>query len=240
VRERRLPMIHRIGSAVGMVLVVLLIGCVPGVSLDQLEGGNSADADTADGDSRPPDAADADVRDDADGTGDDIVVDADADGDADADAVDAADADADADDADADADTCSDGYLDPASGLCWWRGLEDPFVYSMEEAASRCAAEGGRRVPTIGELRTLVRGCPASEPGGSCPDDATYCDGCPRPPWDCLWPPEMGTWTCEYAGYLSSTPSGDSRAPALCLSFGAAIIAPCVIPDGPAVICVRG
>jgi hypothetical protein len=159
-----------------------------------------------------------------------------ADGDADVDAdADAADADA-----DADADACSDGYLDPASGLCWWRGLEDPFVYSMEEAASRCATEGGRRVPTIGELRTLVRGCPASEPGGSCPEDATYCDGCPRlPPWDCLWPPEMGTWTCEYAGYLSSTPSGDSRAPALCLSFGAAIIAPCVIPDGPAVICVR-
>jgi hypothetical protein len=244
VRERRLPMIHRIGSAVGMVLVVLLIGCVPGVSLDQLEGGNSADADTADGDSRPPDAADADVRDDADGTGDDIVVDADADGDADADAVDAADADADADDADADADTCSDGYLDPASGLCWWRGLEDPFVYSMEEAASRCAAEGGRRVPTIGELRTLVRGCPASEPGGSCPDDATYCDGCPRPPWDCLWPPEMGTWTCDPNGYLSSTPSGDPLAPALCLSFGAANIHPCD-PDDPylsglAVICVRG
>jgi hypothetical protein len=87
VREGRLPMIHRIRSAAAATVVVLLGGCVPGVSLDQLEGGNSTDADTADGDSLPPDTTDADARDDAADTGDDIAVDADAGDAVDADAA---------------------------------------------------------------------------------------------------------------------------------------------------------
>jgi hypothetical protein len=50
-------------SIAGVVVVALLGGCVPGVSLDQLEGGNSTDAETADGDGLPPDATEADAAD---------------------------------------------------------------------------------------------------------------------------------------------------------------------------------
>lgn len=133
-------------------------------------------------DAKPnPDVADVtDVVDDTDGA-------ADADGDADADAdADAAD---DAADADAEANgyttTCSGGYLDPTTSLCW----QDPAPgdwFHWDRAVAYCAGlslaghgPGAWRLPTIGELRSLVRGCPETETGGPCGvTDECLGDGC--------------------------------------------------------------
>jgi len=94
---------------------------------------------------------------------------------------------------------CCDGcwqrngcWLDPTTGYLW----EDPpmgGVRSWDSAVAYCAAlslagrgAGQWHLPTISELRTLVRGCPATEDGGacgvtdSCLDTPCYhdCGGC--------------------------------------------------------------
>jgi hypothetical protein len=66
-------------------------------------------------------------------------------------------------------------------------------------------AGGGWRLPTIGELRTLIRGCPATDDGGTCNvDDDCLCSSCTdafpicncpeyKGPAEggCYWPDEM-------------------------------------------------
>jgi hypothetical protein len=84
---------------------------------------------------------------------------------------------------------CAGGAADAAGTLCW----QDPAFPEIERdsAYAYCAelSLGGYedwRLPTIDELRALVRGCPASEPGGACPvtdgspttDLTTSCYGC--------------------------------------------------------------
>lgn len=64
--------------------------------------------------------------------------------------------------------TCS-GAPDPfchANGIHSWT---DPTtaVYRWAEAGPYCTGLGGR-LPTISELRTLIRSCPATQTGGSC------------------------------------------------------------------------
>jgi hypothetical protein len=90
-----------------------------------------------------------------------------------------ADVDDDADarieaDGEVDADRCLGGWYDPSSGLCW----EDPrldYWFTWYEAADDCDALdlggygiGSWHLPTISELRSLVRGCPATATDGSC------------------------------------------------------------------------
>jgi hypothetical protein len=131
----------------------------------------------------------------SDGGGDELVHPTDTDGEVDADRDDGADvgADADAEDeaessfdsavagdadvadgAEAEAGACGGGWYDPSSGLCW----QDPPPYSVFDwnaAMAYCAAlelggygPGSWHLPTISELRSLIRGCPAVETGGSC------------------------------------------------------------------------
>lgn len=89
------------------------------------------------------------------------------------------DADADADtDADADIENemvpCAGGLLDPTSGLCWQHPpLESNLDWSSSMAYCEGLDLGGHgpgswHLPTISELRSLIRGCPASETGGAC------------------------------------------------------------------------
>ena len=66
---------------------------------------------------------------------------------------------------------CVETWTDPTSGLTW---QNPPFdgMKTWADAQQYCqdlALDGGGwHLPTIDELRTLVRGCPATEVGGSC------------------------------------------------------------------------
>ena len=67
---------------------------------------------------------------------------------------------------------CTDGWLDPTTGLCW-QDPPDETMRSWDGAMAYCdgLVLGGNdnwRVPTIDELRSLVRGCPDCETGGAC------------------------------------------------------------------------
>jgi len=110
-------------------------------------------------------------------------------------------------------------WVDPASGLTW----ENP---PSEEERDRHSATaycqnldlGGFkdwRLPTIDELRTLIRGCPATQDGGTCNVEEENCKsiscrdmscrGCPRievPANKCFWPKVIEG---ECINYRSST-----------------------------------
>lgn len=94
-------------------------------------------------------------------------------------------------------------WTDPSSGLTW----QDPPVESTTwaEAKQYCdelsVGGGGWHLPTIDELRTLIRGCPGSETGGGCGVtdscsfsscwDMTACWNCTEgdgPADGCYWP----------------------------------------------------
>ena len=116
-------------------------------------------------------------------------------------------------------------WKDPASGLTW-QVVPPGWWKSWSEAKEYCAGlelgGGGWRVPDIGELRSLIRGCPFTElgsstckvePGGcldsSCNDGdlCEYCSGGDGPADGCYWPDEMQgdcTW------YWSSSPVEDN------------------------------
>jgi hypothetical protein len=190
----------------GLALALLGVGCQSGSSGDD-DGANDTGAGEGDTDSDGDGDTDGDTDSDAD---------ADSDGDSDT------DGDSDGDmDGDADTDTfpaavdCDGGKLDPSSNLCW----QNPLAGSMQwQAASdycdglSLAGHDAWRLPTIGELRSLVRGCAATETGGVCgvTDDCLgsscwggACDGCgygDGPANGCYWPAgfegECGTyWT---------------------------------------------
>ncbi len=142
------------------------------------------------------------------------------------------DADADSDvDTDTDTDTTwCEGWYDKTSRLCW----EDPLtqtpdagLYDRLGADDHCDGLGGLdwRVPSISELRSLVRDCPASEwdllsgTGGAChiSDDCTSnscfgpscsspCDVAP----ECHWDPQLSGLCPLDSRYWSSTENDDS------------------------------
>jgi hypothetical protein len=67
------------------------------------------------------------------------------------------------------------GWRDPATGLLWRREVrERTWPDAKDDCAEQDRCGAGWRLPTIGELRTLIRGCPATELGGAC----TLTDSC--------------------------------------------------------------
>ncbi len=64
-------------------------------------------------------------------------------------------------------------WLDARTGLCWQNPSgSDTDDYGWSEAIDHCdqlaLGEGPWHLPTIDELRTLIDGCPGTEPGGAC------------------------------------------------------------------------
>ena len=79
---------------------------------------------------------------------------------------------------------CVEGWLDEGTMLCWT--LDDPGTATLATATSACAAltvDGAEdwEVPTISQLRTLIRGCDPLAPGGAC----SVTDECSSHP-DCI------------------------------------------------------
>lgn len=133
--------------------------------------------------------------------------------------------------------TCGNGWecnvdgvcveVDPADGIWYdstsgliWQVAPTGGTINFEGAKSHCAdlelAGGGWPLPTIGELRSLIRGCPAMATGGSCgvTDSCvdysdcrgSTCDGCASlggPGYGgAYWPDEMEG---EISWYWSSS-----------------------------------
>ena len=77
---------------------------------------------------------------------------------------------------------CAGGLFDPKSGLCWQNPPSGP--YTWDEAVTYCKhldlsgqGPGAWRLPTISELRSLIRGCSISQEGGSCGVSDSCLDG---------------------------------------------------------------
>jgi len=113
-------------------------------------------------------------------------------------------------------------WRDPKSGLTWQvtpTGSTMPWKNAKSHCASLKLDGGGWHLPTIGELRTLIRGCPATEADGSCNIEKGgclrwscrdgACGGCSGnagPADGCYWPDEM-QGPCSW--YWSSSPVED-------------------------------
>jgi hypothetical protein len=153
--------------------------------------------------------------------------DGDTDGDTDADADADADGDTDAD-TDADGDTEVDcegfGWLDPATNTCWQDPPHSNYL-NFDNAVTYCSSlqhggYGDWRLPTISELRSLIRGCPATVTGGNCAVTdgclgsecwTTICNGCAEAEGPgaegCYWDEGL-TGGCGWT-WSSSTREGD-------------------------------
>jgi hypothetical protein len=126
--------------------------------------------------------------------------------------------------------SCDGGWFDPSSGLCWQNPPEDAWR-DWHEAVAYCDgldlggySLGSWRLPTISELRSLIRGCPKTETGGECGvTDSCLGDGCWNYNcWECAFEGGPGAggayWPTEVGGsgrwYWSSSSSyaGDSSA----------------------------
>lgn len=178
----------------------------------------------------------SDYADEREGGGIDVSgdgrADADDGADGDADPDDGVEADAHADDAEAEAridvwdgdlPPCQGGLYDPTSGLCW-QHPRDETTLRLNEAVTYCEGlslgafgPGSWHLPTVDELRSLIRRCPATEPGGacrvtdSCAGEACWSDVCFECRWDgggCFWPRILGSGCADLAFWSSSNVAG--------------------------------
>ena len=138
------------------------------------------------------------------------------------------------------ADVVSGGaWTDPTTGLTWQTGSYATNVNALQ-AKAYCddlvlADASDWRLPSISEIRTLLRGCPDTVAGGACHEtdecpgvgadcyDGEACMGCEwmkGPGQDgCYWPPEM-EGLCDW--YWSSTPSDNPAGYTCFVHFGQA------------------
>jgi len=170
----------------------------------------------------------------------------------------------DAGDTDTDSDTdtypaledCAEGegIYDPSCDLCWQDPPQDAGV-SWQAALDTCdgLSLGGAddwRLPTVSELRTLIRGCPATETGGECyvNDECLEwmcwsdpCEGCDSfgGPGDegCYWDPGL-EGICD-RWYWSSSAYEDDDAYAWGVYFYYAAVSTTDKTDSHGVRCVR-
>jgi hypothetical protein len=146
-------------------------------------------------------------------------------------------------------------WTDSLSGLTWQNpdsGNELRWTTAKEYCAD--LAQGGHtnwRMPDIRELRSLIRGCPATESDGSCNIDLgdclSYscvdwpsCNGCSSdqgPAGGCYWDPNI-QGSCGL--FWSSTTGEDSAQGAFLVHFGDAYVADGnTVWDDARVRCVR-
>jgi len=117
-------------------------------------------------------------------------------------------------------------WTDPSSALTWevdpteWEYGKKSWSFAKQRCSALSLDGGGWHLPTIGELRTLIRDCPATQAGGSCnveegdclasscPDAS--CDGCSPnggpSPYGYYWPDEVEG---NSGSYWSSSPVED-------------------------------
>ena len=114
-------------------------------------------------------------------------------------------------------------WTDPTSDLTWQvtpTGGEMHWSDAKTHCAGLSLDGGGWHLPSISELRTLIRGCPGTVTGGACGVtdmclnysscyDVGGCTDCPwlsGPADGCYWPDEMqGTCSCYWSSSLEST-----------------------------------
>lgn len=125
-------------------------------------------------------------------------------------------------------------WTDPLTSLTW---QNPPSADPMDLAAAKQYCDELKRnghedwrLPTIDELRSLVRGCPSTETGGacnvkegclaiSCRNEACYsCDQNQGPAGGCYWPGEM-VGICDY--YWSASAADTEFAWILIFQYGA-------------------
>lgn len=148
----------------------------------------------------------------------------------------AGDDDATTDDDTSDDDVPGDTWTDSFSGLTWQNDGDYKFL-KWEDAKSYCdnliLAGGGWHLPTISELRSLIRSCDTTELGGacgvtdSCIDllcwDENLCGGCDLGGGSdgCFWPAQLKGYCGEY---WSSSEVADDDATAWVVWFDSAIV----------------
>ncbi|MCZ7582687.1 MAG: DUF1566 domain-containing protein [Deltaproteobacteria bacterium] len=128
-------------------------------------------------------------------------------------------------------------WTDPVTGLMWEVTPSSGFV-NWDEARDHCdtlASDGHNdwRLPTISELRSLVRGCDRTDFDGPCPvseecaeracqtGDCFACNFGGGPNDGCFAPPELED-ACDYFWSSTLVPDGDARAWAI--GFSSAFI----------------
>ena len=146
-------------------------------------------------------------------------------------------------------------WTDPTSGLTWQNPPSAGELMIWQQASGYCSTlgldGGGWHLPTVGELRSLIRGCPATEAGGSCNVQEGVClawscqnglcGGCSSdngPAGGCYWPDEMqGQGECSW--YWSSSPYETDGGYAWAVRFGAGLVDPPIVSYPAHVRCVR-
>lgn len=146
----------------------------------------------------------------------------------------------------------SDVWKDPSSGLTWQVSPGDWMNWSS--AKSHCeglslGGQSGWRLPTITELRSLIRGCPATQKGGTCgvTDSCLnmscwkdVCSGCSSKggpgPGGAYWPPELSGMV---SWYWSSSAVADDGSQVWGVGFRYGIVTDYIIDYNYSVRCVR-
>lgn len=148
----------------------------------------------------------------------------------------------------------TDTWRDPLTGLVWQKVAkpDDPMPMVHDWTLKYCQLltldGGGWRLPSISELRSLIRDCPQTETGGACLITPTEfsreckqgCDVHDKPQSYCNWPTELGGPCVEY---WTSTTSNDET-DAMTIGFRGGYIGWLVKEssayyNGPLMRCVR-
>jgi hypothetical protein len=113
-------------------------------------------------------------------------------------------------------------WTDPATGLKWQ--AQGSGRMTWQQGKDYCAnldlGGAGWRLPNISELRSLIRGCPQTQPGGTCnvsvrgclelicrTDECGGCQHMGGPAETCYWP---GTMQGECDHYWADSLVGDN------------------------------
>ena len=144
-------------------------------------------------------------------------------------------------------------WTDPTSGLTW-QVTPTGGIMNWSNAKAHCAAlsldGGGWYLPSISELRSLIRGCPGTVTGGACEvtdsclsyslcwdEGACYsCSGGDGPADGCYWPDSI-IGTCSW--YWSSSPVEDGGGYAWIVGFSIGDVSVYDVSNDLRVRCVR-